>query len=562
MYGDAAVLRSVTEPERIAREFKRRVGDSTPMMIGGAPRSPESVMAVLLRAVVNAAVEVEGSQPDRVAITHPASWGQYKLDVLRQAIRLAELDVDHVLVPEPVAAAVHYATMQRVELNDFVAVYDLGGGTFDAAVVRRTQDGFDLYGEPEGIERLGGIDVDAAVFSHVQGALGLQVETLDRDDPAVMSAFARLRADCVSAKEALSSDTDAVIPVMLPGLATEVRITRSELETMIRPAIRDTIAALRRAITSGGLVPEHLARVLLVGGSSRIPLVAEMISAELGRPIALDAHPKHAVALGAAITAAPKAEVSPVTAPSPTFIPPVAPAPVVPPPVSSPPAASPPPTAPTPFPPFGGRPPSQPEGVSKRSPALIAAIVAVVLVLGGIAYAVSQSGGGSSASSDSSSDSTSDSSTDSSSDASGTFADTDAESKSTNFVETLFTFDSTDLGQLHDRLAPLVTTDLLSTIDGTLDANFSSSVVAADGASSGSVFESKVQVFNGDSGTVIVKASISYFDDSTESDFPEVVLVVSLTTVDGQLLVSDLGECDTDSSSNSTTLENVPQVSC
>ena len=306
MFGDAAELRSVTEPERV-REFKRRVGDSTPLMVGGAPRSPESVMAVLLRAVVDASIQLEGSRPDRIAVTHPASWGQYKLDVLRQAIRLAELGVDTELVPEPVAAAVHYATLQRVELNDFVAVYDLGGGTFDAAVVRRTADGFDLYGQPEGIERLGGIDVDAAVFSHVQTALGLQLDTLDRDDPAVMSAFARLRADCVAAKEALSADTDAVIPVMLPGLATEVRITRSELETMIRPAIRDTIAALRRAITSGGLVPEHLARVLLVGGSSRIPLVGEMVNAELGRPIALDTHPKHAVALGAAITAAPRA---------------------------------------------------------------------------------------------------------------------------------------------------------------------------------------------------------------------------------------------------------------
>src|SRR5205807_6935509 len=144
------------------------------------------------------AIALEGSRPDRIAVTHPASWGQYKLDVLRQAIRIAELGVDSELVPEPVAAAVHYSTLQRVEPNDFVAVYDLGGGTFDAAVVRRTAAGFDLYGQPEGIERLGGIDVDAAVLGHVQSALGLQFDTLDRDEPAVISAFSRLRSDCVA----------------------------------------------------------------------------------------------------------------------------------------------------------------------------------------------------------------------------------------------------------------------------------------------------------------------------------------------------------------------------
>src|SRR3954454_6229436 len=283
-------------------------------------------MAGRLRAVVTQAVEQEGSKPDRIAVTHPASWGHFKLDVLRQAVRLAELGVDVELVPEPVAAAVHYATLQRVELNDFVAVYDLGGGTFDAAVVRRTDDGFTIYGQPEGIERLGGIDVDAAVFGHVQSSLGLQLDALDRDDPAVMSAFARLRADCVNAKEGLSADTDAVIPVMLPGLATEVRITRGELERMTRPAIKDTIAALRRAITSGGLVPEHMARILLVGGSSRIPLVGEMVNAELGRPIALDSHPKHAVALGAADAIAPKP--APALVPPPPLVPPLATEPV------------------------------------------------------------------------------------------------------------------------------------------------------------------------------------------------------------------------------------------
>src|SRR5690606_28838553 len=94
------------------------------------------------------------------------------------------------------------------------------------------------------------------------------------------------------------------IPVLLPGLQTEVRLTRSEFEAMIRPAISETIVALRRAIRSAGVKDDDISAVLLVGGSSRIPLVAQMVGAELGRPIAIDAHPKDAISFGAAIAVA------------------------------------------------------------------------------------------------------------------------------------------------------------------------------------------------------------------------------------------------------------------
>jgi hypothetical protein len=116
--------------------------------------------------------------------------------------------------------------------------------------------------------------------------------------------MARLRQDCVAAKETLSSDTAVSIPVLLPNLHTEVRLTRAELEAMIRPALDETIVALRRAIRSANLDDSDISAVLLVGGSSRIPLVAQMVGAELGRPIAVDAHPKDAVAFGAATAVA------------------------------------------------------------------------------------------------------------------------------------------------------------------------------------------------------------------------------------------------------------------
>jgi hypothetical protein len=105
------------------------------------------------------------------------------------------------------------------------------------------------------------------------------------------------------------------IPVMLPERHTEVRLTRAEFEAMIRPALDETLVALRRAIGSAGVAVPDVHRVLLVGGSSRIPLVGQMVTAALDRPIAVDARPKDAIALGAALTAVAAAPGRPRSAP-------------------------------------------------------------------------------------------------------------------------------------------------------------------------------------------------------------------------------------------------------
>jgi molecular chaperone DnaK len=316
--GEAANRRALTEPDRVAREFKRRVGDPTPLMLGGTPYSAQSLMAKLLHWVMGAVAEREGGPAAHVAVSHPANWGPYKKGLLEEALRLADLH-DVTTLTEPEAAATYYASTERLEPGAIIAVYDLGGGTFDAAILKKTEAGFEILGTPEGIEHMGGIDFDQAVFAHVNRSLDGALEELDPTDPAALKAVARLRADCIEAKEALSSDTDASIPVMLPHLQTEVRLTRSQFESMIRPALSETIDALRRALRSAHVEPADVTAVLLVGGSSRIPMVAQMVSAELGRPVAVDAHPKHSIALGAAIAAAPAAGVAAEAAPSPTI---------------------------------------------------------------------------------------------------------------------------------------------------------------------------------------------------------------------------------------------------
>jgi actin-like ATPase involved in cell morphogenesis len=303
LIGEAAARRGSAEPQRVAREFKRRIGDPTPIIVGGTPFSADALIGKMLGWVVGKVTESEGGPPDHVAISHPANWGSFKKDLLRQAIRRADLD-DVRVVTEPEAAAIHYASQARIGPGAVIAVYDLGGGTFDVALLRKRVGGWDILGEPEGIERLGGVDFDEAVFRHVAAACGGALDDLDPDDAAAMAAVSRLRQECIEAKEALSGDLDVDIPVLLPTFQTEVRLTRAEFEQMIRPTLADSIAALNRALRSAKVEPTAVTAVLLVGGSSRIPLVGELVSSQLGRPVAVDAHPKYGIALGAAILAA------------------------------------------------------------------------------------------------------------------------------------------------------------------------------------------------------------------------------------------------------------------
>ncbi|GAA4542931.1 Hsp70 family protein [Pseudonocardia xishanensis] len=293
--GAAAERRATIEPERIAREFKRKLGDPVPMIVGGSPMPVPALLAHLLRAVVAKVSAAEGSAPETVVLTHPASWNTYQKEIFAQVPQLAEVPAVR-MVTEPEAAAATYAANERLAVGGTVAVYDLGGGTFDATVLRRTTDGFEILGTPQGIQGLGGIDFDQAVFAHVRESLG--GDALAGADRA---ALYRLRQECVHAKEALSVDTDATIPVLLPAAHTHIRLTRGEFEDMVRPVLADTMTALRGALRSASVEAEDLTAVLLVGGSSKIPLVAKMVSAEFKAPIAVDTDPEFAVAMGAAL---------------------------------------------------------------------------------------------------------------------------------------------------------------------------------------------------------------------------------------------------------------------
>jgi hypothetical protein len=276
---------------------------------------------------------------------------------------------------------------------------------------------------------------------------------------------------------------------------------------------------------------------LLVGGSSRIPLVGEMVNSDLGRPIALDTHPKHAVALGAAITAAP--EPVPITAPVPTFLPP--PAPLPPPLLASPP------------------PPSSPVAAPRKglSPALIALIVAGVLAFGGIGYAVTQSGGSSTTTTttDSSSTSDSDSSTDSDSSSSGEFALTDDDAKfaAEHIVFTLFSFAPDDVESVQSSMQELTTGSLNDQVSSD-NSSFVSSVQSNQTFSLPTVGDSTVRSNDGFTAAVLVKVEVDVEDleGNSSSELRDLAFLVILENVDGAFLASELVDCSDGSSSSAT----------
>src|SRR5262249_33353388 len=189
---------------------KRRIGDPVPIIVGGAPFSAEQLTARLLSSVVAVATEREGEPPESVTVSYPANWGTYKTDLLRQTFALANLDGVRTCT-EPEAAALTYATRHRVQQGTCVAVYDLGGGTFDAAVLRDNGDAFTLVGQPEGIEHLGGVDFDEAVFQHVLRTLGSELAAVDGQDPAGGRGLGGGPRRCAGGHEAVCTRAPAAV---------------------------------------------------------------------------------------------------------------------------------------------------------------------------------------------------------------------------------------------------------------------------------------------------------------------------------------------------------------
>ncbi|WP_432993366.1 Hsp70 family protein [Dactylosporangium sp. CA-233914] len=399
---DAAHL-ARSAPERLEPNPKRRI-DDTSVLLGDAEVSVLDLMVAVLSRVAREAGRVAGPVRD-VALTHPANWGANRRALLTEAARRAGF-AGIELVGEPTAAATYFAHTRGggLPVGACVLVYDLGAGTCDVTLLRRTPTGFEQVAS-DGLNDVGGLDVDAAIVAFLQATYG-ELWT----SPATRR---QLWDDVRSAKEMLSRASHTVIGV--PALGREVPLGREQLEGLTRPVLRSTISMTRALVNESGVGTAAIAGLFLVGGSSRIPLVATMLHESLGIAPVVAEQPELVVAEGAlhvnrmpTAAAATAPATAPITAPvsavpssgvpvspaaypvtgafaaAPVSAPSVAPSPVSPPVpgLAQPPVYPQPPVMPTPFPPAPPR-----RGLSPL--VLVAVVLAGVLVIGaGIAGAL------------------------------------------------------------------------------------------------------------------------------------------------------------------------------
>ena len=301
--GREAERRARLDPSRFEPNPKRRIDEGTLLLGDQVVPVTDALAAVLRRVVEETSRQLSGGRPDEVRLTHPAQWGPVRRNALLSAARQAGMGSNLVLVPEPVAAAAHFASFpdQTLAPGQALAVYDLGAGTFDVAVVGATQNGFVVLAEA-GLPDLGGLDVDQALLEHVGRQAsgkdpGLWQRLLRPQSTGDRRAQRALREDVKVGKESLS--THPQTDIALPEPLDDVLVGRSELEALIRPNLLRSAELLAGTIRAAGLTPDRLAGIYLVGGSSRIPLVATLIAENLHVvPVNLD-QPETAVALGA-----------------------------------------------------------------------------------------------------------------------------------------------------------------------------------------------------------------------------------------------------------------------
>ena len=307
--GRDALRLGFAEPGRFEPNPKRRVDDRT-VLLGGAEVPVAHLLAALLGAVARETVAIAGFLAPAV-LTYPASWGEPRREVLVEAIAKSGWPRETQLLPEPVAAARYFADVLRrpVPVGSALAVFDFGGGTLDVAVVRN--EGFAADGRPRyvvaasgGADDLGGLDLDAALVDHLGKSLaGAEPQAWQAlTEPVTLAQWRARRQfweDVRGAKEMLSRA--AFAPVTVPGVEHAVQLTREELEAAAGPLIRRGVAEAAAVIRAAGLTPGELAGLFLVGGSSRVPLVARLLHSELGISPTVLEQPELPVAEGAIV---------------------------------------------------------------------------------------------------------------------------------------------------------------------------------------------------------------------------------------------------------------------
>ena len=298
--GDAAKRQVVTNKDTVS-SVKRLMGTSEKVHVNDKDYTPEEISAMILGDLKKTAEAYLGETVTKAVITVPAYFNDAQRQATKNAGKIAGLEVERI-INEPTAAALAYG-LDKQDKTEQILVYDLGGGTFDVSILELGDGVFEVK-STSGNNHLGGDDFDKKIVDYL-------VEEFKKENGVDLTkdkmAMQRLKDAAEKAKKDLSgmSTTQISLPFLSQGedgpLHLELSLTRAKFEDLIRDLVESTKEPVRKALKDAKLSASDIDKVLLVGGSTRIPMVQELVKKELGKEPSKGVNPDEVVAMGAAI---------------------------------------------------------------------------------------------------------------------------------------------------------------------------------------------------------------------------------------------------------------------
>ena len=301
LVGALAKRQAVTNAEKTISSIKRDMGTSKKKDIDGKKYSPEEISAKILAKIKRDAESYLGEPVTHAVITVPAYFNDAERQATKNAGKIAGLEVDRI-VNEPTAAALAYGLDKQDKLQT-ILVYDLGGGTFDVSILE-LGDGVYEVKSTSGNNKLGGDDFDKRVMDYIVEEIKNETKADVKDDQMAMQ---RIKDEAEKAKKDLSNSTTTTIS--LPFIAQvdgtpvnfEMDLTRAKFESLNKDLFDSTLDSVKKALSDAKLKASDIDQVVLVGGSTRIPYIQELVKKELGKEPNKSVNPDEVVAMGAAI---------------------------------------------------------------------------------------------------------------------------------------------------------------------------------------------------------------------------------------------------------------------
>ncbi len=300
LVGQEARNQALVAPERTVKSIKRRMGEDVQVPMAGKDYSPQEISAMILRTLKDRAAKALGRTCTKAVITVPAFFSENQREATRQAGEMAGLDVVRI-INEPTAASLIYEP--HSERNERVLVYDLGGGTFDVSIVQIEQGVVEVLAS-HGDTHLGGDDFDQLLLDYVCDAFAKEHGVDLREVPTARS---RMLQAVEEAKKRLSFDAYTTIAEEFIAekdgkpLHVNMVIDRREYEPLIEPLLKKTLICVDAALDDAKMHARQIDRVILVGGSTRTPLVHQLLAEQLHQELHSEIDPDQCVALGAAV---------------------------------------------------------------------------------------------------------------------------------------------------------------------------------------------------------------------------------------------------------------------